>query len=267
VSAARPPDLARRLRLAVVGASGRMGQAVLELAARQADVEVVAAIDAPGSASVGRQIGGAAVTDDLIGGLAGVDVYVDFSAPAASRAAAQAAVAGTAAVIGTTGLGVDDQAALDGLATRAPVLWSANFSLGVNLMLALVETAARTLPGWDAEIVELHHKLKRDAPSGTALALGEAIAAGHAVRLADVARTVRSGQVGQRPAGEIGLAAVRGGDVIGEHTVYLFGDGERIELGHKATSREIFAAGALRAARFLAGKPAGRYAMRDVLGL
>jgi 4-hydroxy-tetrahydrodipicolinate reductase len=240
------------VKLAVLGASGRMGRQVLELAAADPAIEVVAALDAG---------------DDLAAGLAAAEVYVDFSAPAATRAAAKLAHPGLAAVIGTTGLGDADRAALDALAARAPVLVSANFALGVNLLFALAESAARALPGWDAEIVEVHHKHKRDAPSGTALALGDAVARGRGVRLADVARTARSGDVGPRPAGQIGLSAVRGGDVVGEHALTLYGPDERIELGHVASSRAIFAAGALRAASFVAGKPAGHYAMRDVLGL
>jgi 4-hydroxy-tetrahydrodipicolinate reductase len=254
------------VRLAVLGASGRMGRAVLELAAADPDLEVVAAIDAPGGAAIGQRIGGARVTDDLASGLAAAEVYVDFSAPAATRAAAHSAPAGLGAVIGTTGLGAEDAAALAGLAARAPVLISANFSLGVNLLLALAEQAARALPGWDAEVVELHHRRKRDAPSGTALALGGALAAGHAVALDQVACTARSGDVGPRPDGQIGFATVRGGDVVGDHTVMFLGEGERVEISHKATSRLNFAQGAVRAACWLAGREPGLYTMQDVLG-
>jgi 4-hydroxy-tetrahydrodipicolinate reductase len=228
---------------------------------------VVAAIDAPGAPTLGERIGDVAISADLGSALAGCDVYVDFSAPGATRAAAHLAPRGVAAVVGTTGLGPEDRAALDGLAARAPVLESANFSLGVNLLLALTADAAAAVPGWDAELVELHHRRKRDAPSGTALALGRAIAGARGVALDAIARGGREGDVGPRPDGELGLHAVRGGDVVGEHTVCFFGEGERIELTHRATSREIFAAGALRAAAFVAGKPAGRYAMRDVLGI
>jgi 4-hydroxy-tetrahydrodipicolinate reductase len=256
------------IRLAVVGASGRMGRAVLALAGSAPDVHLVAAIDSPGSPALGSRVGDLEITSDLAAGLAAAQVYVDFSAPVATRAAAAlAAQAGVAAVIGTTGLDADDQAVIAALALRAPVLQSANFSLGVNLLLALVEDAARALPTWDAEIVELHHRAKRDAPSGTALALGHAIAAGRGLDLAAVQRTTRTGDVGPRPEGEIGLQAVRGGDVIGEHTAYLFGQHERLELSHRATSRDVFAAGALRAATYLPGHPPGLYTMRGVLGL
>ena len=148
------------------------------------------------------------------------------------------------------------------------MLVAANFSLGVNLLLVLAETAARALgPGFDFEVVELHHRHKRDAPSGTALALAEALATGRGQSAEGLLRTARSGEVGERTPDEIGVVAVRGGEIIGEHTAYLIGDSERIEISHRAASRDLFAAGALRAALWLAGRPAGRYTMRDVLGL
>ncbi|MDQ3370699.1 MAG: 4-hydroxy-tetrahydrodipicolinate reductase, partial [Myxococcota bacterium] len=173
-----------------------------------------------------------------------------------------------AAVIGTTGLAPDDEAAIDALAAVAPVVVAANFSLGVNLLLGLVKTAARALgTEWDAEVVETHHRAKRDAPSGTALMIARAIAAGHGSTYDEVKRHTRDGDVGARPRGEIGVSAVRGGDVIGEHTAVFFGPAERIELTHRATSRAIFAAGALRAAAWAVGQPPGRYDMLDVLGL
>jgi 4-hydroxy-tetrahydrodipicolinate reductase len=171
-------------------------------------------------------------------------------------------------VIGTTGLAKDDEAAVDALAEVAPIVVAANFSLGVNLMLGLVRTAARALgPEWDAEVVETHHRAKRDAPSGTALMIARAIAAGHGSNYDEVKRHTRDGEVGARPRGEIGVATVRGGDVIGEHTASFFGPAERIEITHRASSRAIFAAGALRAAAWVVGKPPGRYDMLAVLGL
>jgi len=257
------------VRVAVLGPSGRMGRRVLELAAASGELEVAAAIDAPDSPLVGQSIGGVTIGGDLAAGLRGCEVYVDFTTPAATEAAARAAAgARIAAVVGTTGLGAAAERALDELAAVAPVLVAANFSLGVNLLLILAETAARALgPAVDVEVVELHHKHKRDAPSGTALALARALAAGRGQDLDQVLRTERSGEVGARPGGEIGVMAVRGGDVVGEHTAYLFGDGERIELTHRAASRDLFAAGALRAAAWLAGRAPGRYTMRDVLGL
>jgi 4-hydroxy-tetrahydrodipicolinate reductase len=231
-----------------------MGRAVLDAAASRADIEVVSRVD---------------LGDDASAGLAAADVYIDFTTPAGTRAAATAALASrTAAVIGTTGLDAAALASISSLAEVAPVLVAANFSLGVNLLLGLVETAARALgPDWDAEVVETHHKAKRDAPSGTALAIARSIAAGHGVDYESVKRHARDGEIGPRPRGEIGVSTVRGGDVVGEHTAYFFGAAERLELSHRATSRSIFAVGALRAASWLAGRAPGRYTMAHVLGL
>ncbi len=249
-----------------------MGRAVIEAAAGRADVRIAAAVDRAdaGSAVLGRDaVAGVVIGADLAAGFAAADVYIDFTTPVATRAAAAAARAcGMAAVIGTTGLGADDEAALAALAAVAPIVVAANFSLGVNLLLGLARTAARVLgPDWDAEVVETHHRAKRDAPSGTALAIARAIAAGHGSSYEDVKRHTRDGDVGPRPRGEIGVATVRGGDVIGEHTAYFFGAAERIEISHRATARAIFAAGALRAAAWVVGQPPGRYDMQDVLGL
>jgi 4-hydroxy-tetrahydrodipicolinate reductase len=257
------------LRVAVPGAAGKMGRMVIDaLAERPAEARLTAALERPGHPAVGTQAAaGVAITDDLAAALAACDVFIDFTAPAATtRAVALAAErGGPAAVIGTTGLGDDDRAAIARAAERIPIVCSPNFSIGVNLLLELVERAAHALPGWDLEIVELHHKAKRDAPSGTAIAIAEAGARGAGARLADVKRYAREGDVGARPAGEIGVVAVRGGDVVGEHTAYLFGPAERVELSHRATSRAIFARGAVAAALWLAGKPPGLYGMRDVL--
>jgi len=251
-------------RVAVLGPSGRMGRAVIDAAAGRADVEIAAAIDRADSPILGSTIASLVVTADR-GALAACDVYVDFTAPVATRAFALEA--GIPAVIGTTGLTAEDQAALDQLAARVPIVVAANFSLGVNLVLGLVEQAAKILgPDWDAEIVETHHRAKRDAPSGTALMIARAVAAGHGVDYDTVKRHARDGDIGPRPRGEIGVSTVRGGDVIGEHTATFFGPAERIEIGHRASSRSIFAAGALRAAAWAVGKPPGRYDMLDVLG-
>lgn len=259
------------IKLAVLGPSGRMGRRVIELAAAREGVQVHAAIDRPDSPLLGQVLDdGVVVTSSLEAGLSGCDVYVDFTTPDACAQAARAALqaGGVAAVIGTTGLDAGALGAIDRLAARAPVLVAANFSLGVNLVIALAETAARALgPEFDFEVVELHHRHKRDAPSGTALALAEALAAGRDQRLSEVLRTSRSGEVGPRPAGEIGVVALRGGEIVGEHTALLLSDTERIELTHRAGSRDLFAAGALRAATWLAGRAPGRYGMRDVLGL
>ena len=256
-------------RVCVLGPSGKMGRAVIDAAAGRGELRITAAVDSPGARVVGSEIlPGIVATADLAAGLAASDVYVDFTTPAATRAVAVvAALVRRAAVIGTTGLAAEDDAAIAALAKVAPVVVAANFSLGVNLMLGFVREAARALgPDWDAEVSEIHHRAKRDAPSGTALAIGRAIAAGHGADYDAVKRHARDGEVGARPRGEIGVTAVRGGDVVGEHTAFFFGAAERLEITHRATSRSIFAVGALRAAAWVVGKPPGRYDMLDVLG-
>jgi 4-hydroxy-tetrahydrodipicolinate reductase len=203
--------------------------------------------------------------------LRAADVVVDFSAPELLRRVLDMhadTLAGKALVVGTTGLGDDVGGLLARQAERSAVLQAANFSVGVNLLVALAERAAQVLgDDYDVEIVEAHHRRKVDAPSGTALALGEAVARGRGVRLGDVRVDGRSGRPGERPRGEIGFHSLRGGDVVGEHRVMLIGDRERIELAHLAQDRALFAEGALRAARWIAGRPAGTYTMMDVLGL
>jgi 4-hydroxy-tetrahydrodipicolinate reductase len=256
-------------RVCVLGPSGKMGRAVLDAAAG-AGITVAAAVDRPGAPVLGQEVApGVVATADLRAGLAAADVYVDFTTPAGTAAAARIArELGRAAVIGTTGLDAAAEEAVAALAAAAPVVVAANFSLGVNVVLGLVKRAARALgPDWDPEIVELHHRAKRDAPSGTAIAIGRAIAEGLDVDYDDVRRYAREGEVGARPDGEIGVVAVRGGDVVGEHTAYFFGRHERVEISHRATSRTIFATGALRAAAWAVGQPPGRYDMLDVLGL
>lgn len=238
------------VRLAVLGAKGRMGSAVSRLAPGFG-MEVVAAIDKGDDLSVLAS--------------SGAQVAIDFSTPAALAAACAACEkTGVAFVSGTTGLDDEGRAALDRLATKAPVLWEPNMSVGVHVLASLVEKALAALgPGYDVEVVETHHRMKVDAPSGTALRLAEVVKAGRAG-----SRYVhgREGKPGARDANEIGMHALRGGDVIGDHTVYFFGDGERLELTHRASSRDLFAHGALRAAKWMAGKPAGRYRLADVLG-
>jgi 4-hydroxy-tetrahydrodipicolinate reductase len=245
-----------------------MGRALIEAAAGRGDVRIVSALDRADAAGLGAQIGPVVATADAAAALDGCDVYVDFTSPAATQAIAKLATERKrAAVIGTTGLGAADEAALAELAKVAPIVVAANFSLGVNLLLGLVRQAAHVLgPDWDAEVVETHHRAKRDAPSGTALMIGRAIAAGHGSDYDAVKRHSRDGDVGPRPRGEIGVSTVRGGDVIGEHTASFFGAAERIEISHRASSRSIFAAGALRAAAWVVGKPPGRYDMLAVLG-
>jgi 4-hydroxy-tetrahydrodipicolinate reductase len=256
-------------RICVLGPSGKMGQAVLAAAASHAGLRVVAAVDRAGAPGLGAAAAdGVVASADLERGLDACDAYIDFTTPDGTAAAAVvAARLRKAAVIGTTGLGPEHERALAALAEVAPVVVAANFSLGVNLLLGLVRQAARILGDWDAEVVEVHHRLKRDAPSGTALALARAIAAGRGVDYDTVKRHARDGEIGARTPGEIGVMAVRGGDVVGEHTVMFLGPHERIELAHEASSRAIFATGAVRAAAWVAGQPPGRYDMLDVLGL
>jgi 4-hydroxy-tetrahydrodipicolinate reductase len=259
------------MRLAVVGASGRMGRAVVRLASAEG-MSIVCAI---GTTDVGRDVGdlagigpiGACVVDG-IGAIehAAADVVVDFSAPGATAALAPLAAArGTAIVTGTTGLDPEAHAALAKAAVRVPVLAEPNMSVGVHVLARLVREAVAVLPDFDLEIVETHHRAKVDAPSGTALRLAEVAAA---ARASVASRQVhgRHGKPGPRRADEIGMHALRGGDVIGDHEVHLMGGGERLELTHRATNRDVFAHGALRAARWMVGKPPGSYALRDVLG-
>lgn len=268
-------------RVLILGAAGRMGQAVIrQLAAGTVPgLELAAAVDRPNHPLVGQDAGTAAGARVLgIPIRASLDealtlalhVAVDFSVPAATAAAAaRLAAAGVAWVVGTTGLGEAEQKALDKAAEKIPVVVAANMSLGVNLLFALVEQAARALAGrgYDCEIIERHHRRKKDAPSGTALFLGEAAARGFGWRLPEVAIHGRFGLAGERPGTQIGFHAVRGGDIVGDHTVLFAAEGECLELSHRATTRDTFAVGALRAAAWLPGRPPGRYQMRDVLGL
>ena len=259
-----------RLKLAVSGATGRMGRAVIRLAAEAGDLELVGACAGPGDAALGEDAGtlagvaraGVAITDDMASALLGAQVVVDFSLPLALEQLARlAARQGVALVSGTTG--VSDLSGLDAAAARVPVLWAPNMSLGIAVLSALVAQATRALgSSFDIEITEVHHRHKVDAPSGTALRLAEAVREVRALRPV----TGRQGNAGPRADEELGVFALRGGDVIGDHTVHLLGAGERIELTHRATNRDLFAHGALRAARWLTQQRPGRYALADVLG-
>ncbi len=259
------------LRVVLSGVTGRMGTVLAELIRVDDGIELVGGIGR--IPERGCDVGCPIVeTPETAGAwIREADVVIDFSSPELFGRLVEGqgdALAGKALVVGTTGLGAEGERALDEAARRTAVLPAANFSIGVNLLLALAERAAAVLgDGYDAEVVEAHHRRKADAPSGTALALGEALARGRGVALADVRADGRSGTSGERPRGEIGFHSVRGGDIVGEHRVMLIGERERVELGHVAQDRSLFAEGALRAARWLAGKPAGRYTMRDVLGL
>lgn len=265
------------MRIGIVGGSGRMGQMLIREVLGNKAATLSGATERPGSAAIGRDLGtligadpvGVAITDDPAALFANSDAVIDFTAPAATVShAALAAQHGTALIVGTTGLSPDDHAKLKDAAAKAPLVVAANFSLGVTLLAGLVRKVAATLgDDWDIEIVEMHHRHKVDAPSGTALALGQAAASGRGVNLADVKDAVRDGHTGARTAGDIGFATLRGGDVVGDHTVIFATEAERLELSHKAGSRAIFARGAVRAALWAAGKAPGIYSMDDVLGL
>lgn len=266
-----------RVRVLVHGAAGRMGRAVIALLVADERLRLTAALDAPGSAMLGRDAGELAgvgalkidLTSDLAAGLRASDVVVDFSSAAAVPALARAAaVSRTPMVVCTTGLDGAARAELELVAKVAPVVVAANTSVGVTVLLHLAARAAELLgDDYDVEIVEMHHRHKVDAPSGTALRLAEAVAAVRGLLLPNVARHGRVGQVGSRVRAEIGIHALRGGDVIGEHTVVFAGEGERLELTHRAQSRDLFARGALRAVRWIVAQAPGKYEMRDVLGI
>jgi 4-hydroxy-tetrahydrodipicolinate reductase len=261
-------------KIGIPGAAGRMGRMLIREIAAAPGLELVAATDRAESEAIGQDSGllagtgtnGVLISDDPEN-LASADVLVDFTSPAASVAHANMASRhGCAMVVGTTGLSGDDESALAVAAKAIPLVYCANTSVGVTLLAKLVEqVAAQLVEGWDIEILESHHHHKVDAPSGTALVLGEAAARGRNVKLDEVSDMVRKGQTGARTPGDIGFAVLRGGDVTGEHSVIFFGDSERVEISHKATDRAIFARGALRAARFAAAAKAGFYDMNDVL--
>jgi 4-hydroxy-tetrahydrodipicolinate reductase len=266
------------MALVVVGAAGRMGQALIRAIAETPGVKLSGAVERAGSPGLGRDSGelaglganGIAIGDDPLPVFAKADGVLDFTAPAASVLhAGYAAQARIAHIIGTTGIGAEDDARIAAAARHATIVKSGNMSLGVNLLAALVEQAARALPAdaFDIEILEMHHRHKVDAPSGTALLLGKAAAEGRAVGLDNASVRVRDGHTGPRPEGAIGFATLRGGSVVGDHQVVIAGPGERIVLSHIAEDRAIFARGAVRAALWAREKKPGLYSMRDVLGL
>ncbi len=265
------------VRVVVTGAAGRMGTQILRLVQATAGLTLAGAVERPGAPAVGKDAAalaglepaGVAVVDELGKALDGADVVIDFTSHEASaRHAALCAAKGVAQVIGSTGFTPEAKAAVAEAARRVPVVLAPNMSVGVNVVFELVRQAARVLgDGYDVEVVELHHKHKRDAPSGTALWLAEGAAEALGRNPADALAFSRHGILGERPPWQIGVQTLRGGDVVGEHTVFFFGEGERVEITHRATSREQFARGAVRAAAWLAGKPAGLYDMADVLGL
>ncbi len=269
-----------RARIAIAGAGGRMGQTLVEAVLGAADLALAAVFDVPASDLIGRDAGerfgratGVTVGADSAGAIGSTDVLIDFTRPAGTMAhVATCAKAGVAAVIGTTGLSEQERRALVEFARTIPIVFAPNMSVGVTVLTKLVEIAAQRLGNdYDIEIVEMHHRHKVDAPSGTALKLGETAAAALARALETDGVFTRHGVTGERRAGTIGFATLRGGDVVGDHTVIFAGDGERVELTHRAASRMNFAQGALRAARFVAAKRAqrqsGLFDMQDVLGL
>jgi len=265
-------------RIAIVGVAGRMGRTLVNAVEQEPDAALAGGIVEPGSTLAGTDIGELAgvgrldvqAVDSLAAIVDDFDVLIDFTTPQVTLGnLAFCAEHGKAMVIGTTGLSDDELAQLDGHADRVPMVFAPNMSVGVNLTLKLLETAARALgdEGYDIEVIEAHHRHKVDAPSGTALRMGEVVAAALDRNLKDHGVFERVGQCGPRDAKEIGFATVRAGDIVGEHTVMFATEGERIEITHKASSRMTFAKGAVRAARWVAGREAGRYGMADVLNL
>ena len=265
------------MRLIVAGAGGRMGRTLIHAIAATDGITLAGAVDAPGSAAIGRDAGdlaglganGVTVTTDAAPLLTAADGLVDFTIPAASVIYAElCAKAGKVHVLGTTGLTGENEELIEEASKRAVIVKSGNMSLGVNLLAALTRRVAQTLDeDFDIEILEMHHNKKVDAPSGTALMLGRAAAAGRGVDLAQRSVRSRDGHTGARCPGDIGFAALRGGTVVGDHSVIFAGTAERIELVHKAEDRMIFARGALKAALWARGQKPGLYSMADVLGL
>jgi 4-hydroxy-tetrahydrodipicolinate reductase len=271
-------DKSADMGLVVVGAAGRMGQALIRAIHSIPGAAVAAAIERKGSPQIGQDAGqlagvgtlGIHVSDDPLPAFAKADGVLDFTMPAASvEFAGYAAQARIVHVIGTTGCSAEDDGRIAAAARHATIVKSGNMSLGVNLLAVLVEQAAKALgpEDFDIEVLEMHHRHKVDAPSGTALLLGEAAARGRAIGLAENSVRIRDGHTGARKPGTVGFATLRGGSVVGDHSVILAGTGERITLSHHAEDRAIFARGAVKAALWARGKKAGLYSMRDVLGL
>lgn len=263
-------------RIGIVGAGGRMGRMLIEATLKGEGVVLGAAFDVSGSPAIGKnageQVGMASdvvISDDLVAGLAQIDVLIDFTRPQGTLAHLELCrKAGVGMVIGTTGFEADGKAAIAEAAKSIPVVFAPNMAVGVNVVFKLLDMAARIMnQGYDIEVVEAHHRMKIDAPSGTALRMGEVVAAALGRDLDECAIYGREGVTGERDPSTIGFATVRGGDIVGDHTVMFCGIGERVEITHKASSRMPYALGSLRAARFLAGRQNGLFDMQDVLGL
>jgi 4-hydroxy-tetrahydrodipicolinate reductase len=266
-------SVAPRRRVAVAGASGRMGKALIEALAASADLALAGAFDVAGSAAIGTDAsaflgrpGGVVIGADARAALAASEVLIDFTRPEGTLAhLALCRELGVAAVVGTTGFSAAQKAEIEAHAAHIAIVMAPNMSVGVNVVLKLLDVAARSLAdGFDVEIVEIHHRMKVDAPSGTALRMGEVVAAAQGKSLDSAAAYDRDGE--RRP-GSIGFASLRGGDIVGDHTVVFAGAGERIEITHRSTSRATYAEGSLRAARFVLGKSSGLFGMDEVLGL
>ena len=252
------------MKIAIAGAGGRMGRALIEAVLADPALELGAAFDAPGTPAIGQPVGGVKIGADPAAA-ASCDVLIDFTRPEGTLAHLKHA---RAMVVGTTGFSAAQRKAVEDAARRIPVAMAANFAVGVNAVYKLAETAARILgEGYDVEIIEAHHRHKVDAPSGTALKIGEVVAKALGRELGQVARHGREGDTGERPGKQIGFHAVRGGDIVGEHTILFAGAGERVEITVRSQSRMTYASGAVRAAKWLRGRPPGLYDMFDVLGL
>lgn len=263
-------------RIGIVGASGRMGRMLIEATLKDEQFVLGAAFDQSGSPMLGRTAGelvgmncDVVVTDDVAAGLKNVDCIIDFTRPQGTMNHLELCrKAGVGMVVGTTGIEAEGKAAIAAAAADIPVVFAPNMAVGVNLVFKLLDTAARILnQGYDIEIVEAHHRMKIDAPSGTALRMGEVVAGALGRDLKECAVYGREGVTGERDPSTIGFATVRGGDIVGDHTVMFCGLGERVEVTHKASSRMPYALGSLRAARFIAGRKSGLFDMQDVLGL
>ena len=263
-------------RIGIVGAGGRMGRMLIEATLKGEGVVLGAAFDVPGSPAIGKNAGelvglpaDVLITDDVAAGLKQIDVLIDFTRPQGTLVHLELCrQAGVGMVIGTTGFEADGKAAIAAAARDIPVVFAPNMAVGVNVVFKLLDMAARIMnQGYDIEVVEAHHRMKIDAPSGTALRMGEVVAAALGRDLEECAIYGREGVTGERDPSTIGFATVRGGDIVGDHTVMFCGIGERVEITHKASSRMPYALGSLRAARFMAGRKNGLFDMQDVLGL
>jgi 4-hydroxy-tetrahydrodipicolinate reductase len=265
-----------KTRIGIVGAGGRMGRMLIEACLKDEQLSLGAVFDTPGSPVIGKTAGelvgmasDVVVTDDLAAGLKDIDCLIDFTRPQGTLHHLELCrQAGVGIIIGTTGFEAEGKEAIAAAAKDIPVVFAPNMAVGVNLVFKLLDTAARILnQGYDIEVVEAHHRMKIDAPSGTALRMGEVLATALERDLKECAVYGREGVTGERDPSTIGFATIRGGDIVGDHTVMFCGLGERVEITHKASSRQPYALGSLRAARFIAGRASGLFDMQDVLGL